>query len=60
MHYRRLRKLAKSPAPRPPIATAEQEEQAWLFAHIVYGLAVSGLAWEERSGNKIGRAPYLS
>jgi hypothetical protein len=60
LHYRQLKKHSKGPTPEPPIATAEQEEQAWLFAHVVYGLAVAGLAWEERSGKKIGRAPFLS
>lgn len=54
LHATELKKRLESPNPDIPIARPDEEEEAWFFGEVVYGIAISRCAWEERAGNRIG------
>jgi hypothetical protein len=64
LHYpslrKRLRGKKKADAPFPPIATREEEAEAWFFASVVHGLALAAVAWDQRHNRRIGAVCWLA
>jgi hypothetical protein len=64
LHYplliKALGKEQSATVAHPPIATREQEAEAWLFASVVHGLALAAVAWDHRHNRRIGDVCWLA